>query len=173
MLLRRGHGEDGVGALEGVHVCDDCIGVRLPGVEGDVGARGAEAEIVEDVAEVFGGETAETCELDGGVPDLRDPAQRCWHVVRGLFADGIELERDLVLPHALPPKIPSGDLAGSGSGRSKVLPTATCSPRSDESRNAWMTSRTCMPSSPLALCFLPERRPWAISARPIPLVFPV
>jgi hypothetical protein len=57
-----------------------------------VGARGAEAEIVEDVAEVFGGEIAETCELDGGVPDLRYPAQRGWHVARGLFSDGIELE---------------------------------------------------------------------------------
>jgi hypothetical protein len=89
MLLRRGHGEDGVGALEGVHVCDDCIGVRLPGVEGDVGARGAEAEIVEDVAEVFGGETAETCELDGGISYLRDPAQRGRHIAGGLIADGI------------------------------------------------------------------------------------
>jgi hypothetical protein len=50
------------------------------------------AEVVEDVAKVFGGETAKACELDGWVPDLRDPAQRGWHVARGLFANGIELE---------------------------------------------------------------------------------
>jgi hypothetical protein len=81
-----------VGAVEGVHVGDDCFGIRLPGVEGDVGARGAEVEVVEDVAEVCSGETAESCELDSGVPDLRDPAQRGWHVARGHFADGIELE---------------------------------------------------------------------------------
>ena len=81
-----------MGAVEGVHVCDDRFWVRLPGVVGDVGAGGAEAEVVEDVAEVFGGETAETRELDGRVPDLRDPAQRGRHVARGLFADGIELE---------------------------------------------------------------------------------
>jgi hypothetical protein len=57
-----------------------------------VGARGAEAEVVKGVAEVFGGESAETRELDGRVPDLRDPAQRARHVARGLFADSIELE---------------------------------------------------------------------------------
>jgi hypothetical protein len=57
-----------------------------------VGAGGAEAEVVEDVAEIFGGETAETCELDGRVPDLRDPAQCGRHVAGDLFADGIELE---------------------------------------------------------------------------------
>jgi hypothetical protein len=57
-----------------------------------VGARGAEAEIVEDVAEVFSGLSAETSELDGGISYLRDPAQRARHVAGGLFADGIELE---------------------------------------------------------------------------------
>src|SRR5215203_3087399 len=92
VLVRRGHGEDGVGTVEGVHVGDDRSGIRLPGVEGDVRARGAEAEVVEDVAEVFGGETAETRELDGWIPDLRNPAQCGWHVAGGLFADGIELE---------------------------------------------------------------------------------
>jgi hypothetical protein len=57
-----------------------------------VRARGAEAEVVESVAEVFGGLSAETSELDGGISYLRDPAQRARHVARGLFADGIELE---------------------------------------------------------------------------------
>ena len=57
-----------------------------------MGAGGAEAEIIEDVVEVFGGETAESCELDGRVPDLRDPAQRGRHVAGGLFAYGVELE---------------------------------------------------------------------------------
>jgi hypothetical protein len=57
-----------------------------------VRARGAEAEVVDDVAEVFGRETAETSELDGGISYLRDAAQRARHVAGGLFADGIELE---------------------------------------------------------------------------------
>src|SRR5215207_5771656 len=92
VLIRQGYREDGVGAAESVHVCDNCFGVRLPGVEGDVGARGAEAEVVEDVAEVFGVLSAETSELDGGISYRRDPAQRARHVACGLFADGIELE---------------------------------------------------------------------------------
>src|SRR5215212_9476839 len=43
-ILRRGYREDGVGALEDVQVGDDRFRVRLPGVEGDMGAGGAEAE---------------------------------------------------------------------------------------------------------------------------------
>ena len=55
-------------------------------------AGGAEAEVVEDGLEVLRGEVAVARELDGGVADLGDLAQRARHVSRGLLADGVELE---------------------------------------------------------------------------------
>src|ERR687894_395147 len=100
--FRRDYRDYSVGAAQGVHVEDHPLGVGLPGVEGYVGAGGAQAEVVEDRVDVLGGEAAVPGELDGGVADLGEVPQGGGHVASCVLADGVELERYLVFSHAIP-----------------------------------------------------------------------
>src|SRR5215204_4826600 len=91
-VLGRGHRDYGVGAVKGVHVGEDRLRVSLPESQGDVGTGDAEAEVMEDVAEIVRGETTVARKLYRGVADLRDPTQRARHIARRLLAHGVELE---------------------------------------------------------------------------------